>query len=357
VLIYSPKNQNLVVGNSASKTTKPIIPNSNPEIKFELENNLDKLAIDASTGIISIASTYKYVQNETITPIIKVISKISGEVSTFKNAVSVVISDVPVAVPIESILFFYPTLKTSGSFPTGGDGYIVQTDIPGNGEDIWGFIDNSVANALIRPADRPAANTAQTVLETQTFTVSSTTPTSSWMVTTTQDLTPFQFGFKLSFNYYYMPAYQIYMADGRTPTDLEVYISTDYAGGDIQDAAGQWISGTWTKVNSAIKCSRAEGVDSTGRSIGAPWGTEFTGTPYPGDQKGADPDGRKNSSTTFYNKWVKCSYDIPVSQISKKYTVAFRVNSYFQGTLLNNATVPGRGGSFFLSDFNFKASE
>lgn len=357
VLIYSPKNQNLVFGNSASKTTKPIIPNSNSEIKFELGSNSDKLLIDGATGIISIAPAYKYVVNETITPIVNVVSKISGEVSTFKNVVSIIISDVPVTVPVESILFFYPTLKTSGSYPTGGDGYTVQTDIPGNGEDIWGVIDNSVANALSRPADRPAANTAQTVLETQTFAVSSTTPTSSWMVTTTQDLTPFQYGFKLSFNYYYMPAYQAYLADGRTPTDIEVYISTDYTGGDIQDATGKWISGTWTKVNNAIKCNRSEGLDASGKSLGAPWGPEFIGTPYPGDQKGDDPDGRKKPGTTFYNRWVRCSYDIPVSQISKKYTVAFRVNSYFQGTLLNTTAAPGRGGSFFLSDFYYKASE
>jgi hypothetical protein len=98
-------------------------------------------------------------------------------------------------------------------------------------------------------------------------------------------------------------------------------------------------------------------VNTANLSTGAPWGPEFIGTPYPGDQKGLDPDGRKNPSTTFYNKWVRCTYDIPVSQISKNYTVAFKVTSYFQGTLLNTTSVLGRGGSFYFTDLSFKASE
>jgi hypothetical protein len=356
ILIYSPKNQNLVFG-ANSKTTKPIIPNSNPEITFELGSDSDKLVIDSATGVISLLPSYQYVANETLKPTVKVISKISNEIISFTNTVTLVISDTPVSVPIESILFFYPTLKTTGSFPTGGNGFGVQVDVAGNGEDIWGELDNSTARAFVAPPERPTTNTAQTILEVQTNRITITDPTKSWMVASTQDLTPFQYGFKLSFNYYYMPAFQIYMADGRTPVDIEVYISTDYTGGDIQDASGNWLNGTWTKVNDAIKCNRSEGVNGSNISVGAPWGPEFTGTPYPGDQNGSDPDGRKKPGTTFYNKWVKCSYDIPVSQISKNYTVAFKVNSYFQGSLLNNTTVPGRGGSFYFSDFYFKASE
>jgi hypothetical protein len=358
ILIYSPKNQNLVFGTAATKTNKPIVPNSNPEIKFELGSNTDKLVIDAATGVVSLAPTYVYVAQESISPTVNVVSKISGEVVRFTNMLTLIISNTPVAVPLESIYFFYPTLKTLGSYPTGGDGYQVQVDIPGNGEDIWGQIDNSAANALSLPPERPTKNAGQqTVIENQMFTGSTSTPTSSWMVTTTQDLTPFQFGYKLSFNYYYMPAYQTYMADGRTPADMEVFISTNYTGGDIQDATGKFINGTWTKVNSSVKCQRSENVDGTGKSFGAPYGTEFIGTPYPGDQRGADPDGRKKPGVTFYNRWVKCTYDIPVSQISKNYTVAFKATTYFEGSLLNNTTKPGRSGTFFVSDFNYKATE
>ncbi len=355
VLIYSPKNQNLVVGTN-NKTTVPIVPNTNPAIKFELGSLTDKLVIDGTTGVISLSPSYQYTAQETLNPIVKIISTISNESVPFANVVNLIVSDTPVSVPLSSILFFYPTLKTTGSFPAGGDGFGVQVDVLGNGEDVWGELDNSTARAFVAPPERPVGNTAQTILEVQTNRTTVTDPTSSWMVATTQDLTPFQYGFKLSFTYHYMPAFQIYMADGRTPVDIEVYISTDYKGGDIQDASGKWLNGTWTKVNNAMKCQRSEGLSGS-NSTGAPWGTEFIGTPYPGDQKGLDPDGRKNPSTTFYNKWIRCTYDIPVSQISKNYTVAFKVASYFTGSLLNNTTVPGRGGSFYFSDLYFKATE
>src|SRR5690606_21811246 len=166
-------------------------------------------------------------------------------------------------------------------------------------------VDNSTGKTFVAPPERPEENITQTVLETQTHNGSGvTTPTTSWMVTTTQDLTPYRYGYDLSFNYYYMPNFQTYMADGRAPIDMEVYISTDYTGGTIQDAEGNWLNGTWTKVNDVMRCWR-------GGANGAPWGSEFIGTPYPGDQKGNDPDGKKRPALgTFYGRWVKCSYDI-----------------------------------------------
>lgn len=351
IMIYSPKNQNLVFGDANSKTNTPIVPNSNPEISFELVDHTDKLSIDENTGVVSLSSNFNYIKYDTLHPTINVISKISGEVVRFENSLTTIITDKPEQMPTESIYFFYPTLKTTGSFPQGGDGFSVQVNVAGNGLDIWGERDNSVARSLQAPEERPEANTAQTILETQTFDSGVTTPTSSWMVTKTQDLTPFEFGYSLSFNYYYMPAYQTYLADGRTPTDLEVYISTDYISGDIQNANGEFINGTWTKVNEDMRCRRSNSA------AGTPLESEFIGTPYPGNQNGADPEGKKRPGTSFYSKWVKCSYDIPVSQISTTYTVAFKVASYFEGTISNNAAAPGRGGSYFLSDFNYKAAE
>lgn len=356
-LIYSPKNQNLVYGDPNDKTSAPIMPNANPEVYFELANYTNKLTIDRQTGVISLVPNYVYTERETLNPTIKVVSNISGEVVSFENKLTTIITDQPEEMPVETIYTFYPTLNVNAAFPSGGTGYTVQTDIAGVSTRIWGNRTNSVASYLVAPAERPVINTGQTIIETCTFSSSAVTkPVSTWMVTSTQDLTPYQYGYKLSFNYYYMPAYQTYMSDGRTPTDLEVYISTDYTGGDIQDANGNWLNGTWTKVNASMRCQRSEGVSGS-NSIGAPWGAEFIGTPYPGDQKGADPDGRKKPATTFYGKWVKCAYDIGTSQLSKNFTVAFKVASYFQGDLLNNATAPGRGGSYFISDFYYKAEE
>jgi hypothetical protein len=356
LLIYSPKNQNLVFGDSNSVTTDPIVPNSNPEIRYELETLSDKLQIDENTGAIRIASSYNYTQYDTLKPTINVISKISGEVVKFEDVLTAIITDTPVSVPREDIYFFYPTLFTSGSFPSSGDGFSVQVDKAGNGQDIWGVVDNSAGKSLATPDERPADNTDQTALETQTFNSGRTQPTASWMVTETQDLTPFQFGYFLSFNYYYQPAYQTYLPDGRTPTDLEVYISTDYTGGDIQDEDGNFTNGTWEKVNTDMRCYKSLGTSGS-ISTGAPWGPEFIGTPYPGNQNGADPDGRKRPGNTFYNKWVKCSYDIPISKISTTFTVAFKVASYFTGEIANNASAPGRGGTYFMSDFHYKAAE
>jgi hypothetical protein len=269
-----------------------------------------------------------------------------------------IVTDKPEAMPVETIYFFYPTLKTSGSKPTGGDGFTVQVIEPGSCQSIWGVRTNSAAGSLVAPAERPKTNTNQTVLETNTFTSSSpitTKPTSSWCITSTQDLSVYNIGYSLSFGFLYMPAYQNYMLDGRTPTDLEVYISTNYTGGAIQDKNGNWANGTWTKINQNLSC----GISlANGGKNGAPWGDTFLGTPYPGDQKGPDPDGRKDLVRgTVYGKWIKCSYDITNYKNSKSFTVAFKVASYFYTDLLNNTTVPGRGGSYFLSDFHYVAKE
>ncbi len=360
-LVYQLKTQNLVAGDPASKTNTPLIPIGNKDVKFTLLNYTDKLQIDEITGVLKLAPTYVYSKNDTIRPTIELTSNISGEKVQFSNSLVVIVTDKPTVMPVETIYFFYPTLSTTGATPTGGDGFSVNVIDKGSCQRIWGVRSNSVASALIPPKDRPVKNTTQTILETNTFTATSpvtTKPTTSWCVTTTQDLSVYNVGYALSFNYIYMPAYQTYMSDGRTPTDLEVYISTDYAGGPIQDASGNWANGTWTKINQDIQCNISTGNASDGKSSGATWGETFTGTPYPGDQKGEDPDSRKNLERgTLYGKWVKCSYDITSYKNSKSFTVEFKVASYFSGDLLNNTTVPGRGGSYFLSDFNYLAKE
>ena len=358
-LVYQLKTQNLVAGDPASKTNKPIIPSGNKNVSFALLTNTDKLTIDAVTGEVKLTPTYIFTKNDTIRPTIELTSNISGEKVTFASSLVVIVTDKPTAMPIETIYFFYPTLFTTGATPTGGDGFSVKVIEKGSCPRIWGERANSAAGSLVAPVERPVTNLGkQKILETNTFTATSpitTKPTSSWCVTTTQDLSVYNIGYDLSFGYLYMPAYQIYMADGRTPTDLEVYISTDYTGGDIQDANGNWTNGTWTKINQNMKCNISL---ANGGKNGAPWGAEFTGTPYPGDQKGEDPEGRKDLVRgTVYGKWIKCSYDITSYKNSKSFTVAFRVASYFYDDLLNNTIVPGRGGSYFLSDFHYVAKE
>ncbi len=358
-MIYSPKNQNLVYGDPDAKTNAPIVPGGNPDIRFALGNHSEKLIIDELTGEISLAPGYVYSDRESLEMTVHAISNISGEVVIFEKVLTIVITDEPEEMSLETIYFFYPTLNTSTANPSGGSGFTVQAVVAGLAPRIWGFANNSAGTNFVAPEERPAGNTGQTILMAQTQQAGSppkTQPVNLWLVTSTQDLTPFQYGQKLSFHYYYNGAYVNYLSDGRTPTDLEVYISTDYTGGDIQDTDGNWLNGTWVKVNQDVRCRLSLGV-SGGNSTGAPWGPEFIGTPYPGNQDGADPDGRKTPGTTYYGKWLQCSYDISVDKISPTFTVAFKVASYFEGELTNNAASPGRGGTYFLSDFYYKAVE
>src|SRR5690606_8530393 len=101
------------------------------------------LVIDGKTGAISLAPDYNYVEYDTLYPTIRVVSNISQEVTLFEDKLTTIITDTPQEMPLETLYFFYPSLNANGSYPTGGDGFSVQVDIPGNGEDIWGVVDNS----------------------------------------------------------------------------------------------------------------------------------------------------------------------------------------------------------------------
>ncbi|MFT4092933.1 MAG: hypothetical protein QM640_04780 [Niabella sp.] len=104
-LIYSPKNQNLVYGRS-SKTTAPLLPNANTDVSFELGNYTDELVIDQTTGIVSLSPNYVYTKYDTLTPVIKVISNISGETVSFENKLTTIITDKPEVMPTETIYIY-----------------------------------------------------------------------------------------------------------------------------------------------------------------------------------------------------------------------------------------------------------
>lgn len=350
-LLYQPKTQNLIYGLIDSKTSSPLIPIGNKDIIFELEDNVDKIMIESSTGVVSLTSDYVYNGYDTIAPNIKVTSNISGESVSFSGSLIIIVTDQPEVMPLESMYFFYPTLSTTGAYPTGGDGFTVQTLEKGISGRIWGPQANSVGGTFVAPPERPEANKAQKPIEAWTnSSASATTPTNFWCVMTTQNLTIYNIGYKILMRYYYLPAFQSYLPDGRTPTDMEVYISTDYMGGVIQNTDGSWANGTWKRINEEIVCR-------IGTLNGEPWGEEFTGTPYPGNQSGDDPDNKKNPERSPYHKWVQCSYDITDYKDCTNFTVAFKVASYFTGELLNNTTSPGRGGRYFMSDFHYVATE
>lgn len=358
MMIYAPKNQNLVYGDPESKTVTPIVPNGNPDISFALGNHSDKLVIDRSTGAISLASGYVYNSRESLAVTVQAVSNINGETVAFEDVVTVVITDTPEEMEVETIYFFYPTLITSGAKPNGGAGYTVQKIKPGDSQRIWGEVVNNHGKFLQVP-ERPAANVGQMSLQTDTYNLGGrTSPFDIWMAMDSQDLTPFQYGYKLSLTFYYQVAFFRYLQDGRTPSDLEVYISTDYSGGNIMDVNGNWQNGTWTKINDDIKSQKSLGTNGT-QSTGAPWGPVFDGTPYPGDQTtGGDPEGRKRPDLgDFSQKWVKCVYEIPSSYISTNFTLAFRIKSVNFTDPIIFSQGEGRGGMYIFSDIHYKAEE
>ncbi|NGM90346.1 hypothetical protein G5B35_23905, partial [Parapusillimonas sp. SGNA-6] len=362
MMVYAPKNQNLVYGDPDSKTVTPIVPNGNPDISFALGNHSDKLVIDRATGAISLAPAYVYSSRESLDVTVHAISNINGEVAAFEDVVRVIITDVPEEMEVETLYFFYPTLITSGAKPNGGVGYTVQKVNPGNSRRIWGETINNYGKFLQVP-ERPAANAGQMPLQTDTYNDGNTTaPFDIWLAMASQDLTPFQYGYKVSLTFYYQVAFHQYLQNGSSPSDLEVYISRDYTGGIIADANGNWLNGTWTKINDDIKSQKSLGTNGT-QSTGAPWGPVFDGTPYPGDQTGPDPEERKRPDLgTFSAKWIKCVYEVPSSYLtSTSFTLAFRIKSmnFTEPVTFNHADLSkrGRGGMYVLSDIHYKAEE
>src|SRR5690606_41790481 len=123
------------------------------------------------------------------------------------------------------------------------------------------------------------------------------------------------------------------------------------------DANSKCLTGPQTLSIDVLRCQRTE-VQACSNSVMQSRGPKFIHTPYPGNHSEPYPEGRKLPElSTYYGKWVKCTYNIPVEKVSTTFTVAFKIASYFEGELLNNATAPGRGGIFFLSDFHYRAVE
>src|SRR5690606_32661750 len=84
-LVYTPKNQNLVYGQTDSKISAPLMPSANPDVTYELEAEGDKLQIDGETGEISLVPRYIYTERETLRPNVKMVSHISGEETLFRD--------------------------------------------------------------------------------------------------------------------------------------------------------------------------------------------------------------------------------------------------------------------------------
>lgn len=330
-LLYSPLAQNLVVGQN-SKTTKPFLITGNPAVTFELSSDQDKLNIDAQTGEISLKSDYTTIANDTIFPGVNVISNISGEITSFQGQsfLMLVASLTPVNLPKQTKYFFYPTLEANNKLFGYTTEIIRAGNIPTNL--VW---TQQAASPLANLDTSLPIIANKRAIVTNAVVGNVSTPHESDVIINSQDLSQFKLGFDLKAVFYISNVFVEYMQDGRTPTDLEIYMSTDYTGNNS--------TASWTRINDDISCL-----------INANTGTPFIGTPYPGDQRGLDPDGKKNSARNADGRWVRCEFDLNPFKNEKNFTLKFKFNSYFEGTI-SGAT--GRSGRYIISDIHYKATE
>ena len=330
-LLYSPLAQNLVVGQN-SKTTKPFLITGNSDVTFQLETEQDKLDIDPQTGVISLKSGYATAVNDTIYPAVNVISNISGEITRFQGEsfLLLVASNTPVDLPKQTKYFFYPTLEANNK----QFGYSVDVIRQGLVADNKIWVQQNPSTLANLDSSLPVIS-GKKGLVTNAVVGGKSEPHESDVILNSQDLSQYRLGFNLSAVFFTQNRFVEYLSDGATPTDLEIYISTDYTGNNN--------TATWTQINDQIE-SR----------INTNTGMSFTGTPYPGDQKGADPDGKKNSSRNADGKWVRSEFDLNPYKDEKNFTMKFKFNSYFTGEIRGST---GRAGRHIISDVHFKATE
>ncbi len=353
-IAYCPFKMNFVSGENTASGPVDLF-GGNPDVRFELGTESDKLTIDPATGVISINPAYTVTETEYLFPIINVISNISEEISSFEEKFTAVISTAPVALDKEKDYFFFPTLRTTAkkNVGLGGDGYsrvfIEHKGIKaGDAEETSDWY---VTNALWKSHKNntkflPPVPTPDAAAVRAESGVSGTTkllmpwwtivnPSDTWIVIDPVNLALYEgcFESKAVFWYnLYLNNFACYELDGTTPIGLEVYITNNYT--------GDTTTTNWTQVNDILECE----INNNG--------TVFTGTPYPGDQTGLDPDGLKDPNKNANNLWVRSELNLEDYKTETSFTIAFRVKTYFDTA--PNCPV---NGSAQISNIHFVASE
>ncbi|TRX71895.1 hypothetical protein [Carboxylicivirga sp. M1479] len=330
-LNYRPVMQNLLLDGSKQTTAPYVSQGSNPDIRYELGTHSDIFTIDAATGIIKLVAGVTPAE-DTYYPQINVISNISEEVVSYQgeSTIAIVVSEEPAELELQTINLFYATLEAPSPV-YGFQKFITQQ----------GAISESatwIAGAPCNLAgdDRLESAASAKSIMTNIVVSKKSQPHTSWAVINPQNLANYNQGYELTATFWTKNQYVEYMTDkeGRTPTNLEIYVSTDFTN-DVEAA-------TWTQVNDVLKCE----INNSGNT--------FIGTPYPGDQKGDNPDGLKDLTRNADSKWVKNVLDLEAYKNEKNLTVAFKFASYFEGEIVG---ATGRGGRYYISDVRFDAKE
>ncbi|AZQ64805.1 hypothetical protein EI427_21510 [Flammeovirga pectinis] len=338
-VIYNPYGQNLVIGDATSKTTAADVSYGNPNVTFALGSHLDQLVIDAKTGEISLHPAYTQTEDlVTIMPTINVTSDISYQNRDFNMVIKLIISKVPHDVPASTLNFFYPKLAGFTGFS------LVEVQRGGVGNGLFWKAINPKQLPKAAAAERPASVTGikPLIIHDILYNPDRSTEHDSWMVMDTQNLTQYGKGFDISAVFWLKNLAMMYLEDGSKPADMEIYITSDY-NGDVKTT-------NWTQVNDIVKFK----IDGAG--------TEYTGTPYPGNQLGVDPDGLKDPSRNTYNTWLRFELDLGPYKDMSQFTLAFRYKTYFEGDFkegLDGVKVSWgtSAGKFVVSDVNYKAVE
>ncbi|MBD0401958.1 hypothetical protein [Flammeovirga sp. EKP202] len=333
-MMYIPYAQNLVEG-AGTITTAPDVSSGNPSLTFTLESETDKLMIDERTGQISLNPAYVLSQDQVeVTPTVKVTSLISYEEKTFEAKVKVVISKTVVFLPKSTFNFFYPSL-------IGMDGFKVQGVNRGGVGDALFWKNNQYQIPSQADAERPAGITKPhgIIIHNLLYGPTRSPLHDSWMIMDAQNLVQYNAdGYDVKAVFWMKNDLVLYLPDGSAPADLEVYITDNYT--------GNVSTTTWTQVNSRLKY-KIEGV-----------GVDYTGTPYPGDNTGDNPDGGKNNDSALaYKKWLRFELDLADYKAYSKFTLAFRYKTNYEETFIENVKWGACSGRFVISNVNYKADE
>ena len=341
---YCPFKINLVSGESTVSEPAELF-GGNPDVRYELGSESDKLTIDAVTGALSLNSSYTVSTTEYLYPIVNVVSNVSEEVVSFEETFTAVLSSTPIELEKESNYFFFPTLKLTNkqNVNFGGNGYSHQVvdyhTLPeGNWFNTKALWRNHKNSKLVNTPDAIAVRADAGVTGTQTLEHSLWTivePSESWIVMDPVNLALYEGCFESKAVFWYnifLNEFSGYELDGSTPIDLEVHITNNYTG-DVTTT-------DWTQVNDMLECEINDN------------GTIFTGTPYPGDQTGADPEGRKDPSNSPNNLWVRGELNLEDYKTEGAFTIAFRLKTYFDTTPILPVN-----GKIQLSNVHFVASE
>lgn len=337
-VLYIPGGQNLLTSGGSKETTTPIVFGANPDFRFELADNLDKFSINPTTGVITLNIGYSpTAEPEIVSPTINLVSNITQEVVSFNTAISIYISNNPVTIPKQTIQVFYPSFE----FENTTYGFRIHKVDALN---LYQWQRLASAPAALVGSDRPTENVNQKRLEIN-LSQGTQQAHESWVITNSQDLSKYQFGFDVEAEFFSNNQFVEYLStDGTSPTFMKTYISTNYFG-DFNTA-------TWTEITNQLESN----IESGGAFIN---GNEFTGFPYPGDQnlRGfPNPDGLKDSSRNADAKWVRSTFNMADYVGMSNVTIAFRVYTTFPGTI--SYVFPfDRSGRYLLSDFNITAYE